>query len=190
MDEDSLIEMTLAECREKMATATAHANHDFATVRTGRASSTLVENIRADYYGVDTPLQQLASFSVPEARLLVISPFDKTSLKEIEKAIMGSDLNLQPNSDGTVIRISFPELTQDRRKEMVKLVHGKAEDARVVVRNARRGARKDLETLEKDGDITTDELDRAEKDLEKITQQAIADIDRLLKTKEQELLEV
>jgi ribosome recycling factor len=182
--------MTLAECREKMATATAHANHDFATVRTGRASPTLVENLQAEYYGTPTPLQQLASFSVPEARLLVISPFDKSAIKDIEKAILNSPLGLQPNSDGSVIRISFPELTQDRRREMVKLVHAKAEDARVVVRNARRAARKDLEALEKDGDITSDELDRAEKDLEKITQQAVADIDRLLQHKEQELLEV
>ncbi|MEY2397688.1 MAG: ribosome recycling factor [Actinomycetota bacterium] len=190
VDDDSLVGMTLAECREKMATATAHANHDFATVRTGRASPTLVENLQAEYYGTPTPLQQLASFSVPEARLLVISPFDKSAIKDIEKAILNSPLGLQPNSDGSVIRISFPELTQDRRREMVKLVHAKAEDARVVVRNARRAARKDLEALEKDGDITSDELDRAEKDLEKITQQAVADIDRLLQHKEQELLEV
>ncbi len=190
MDDDSLIGMTLAECREKMAAATAHANHDFATIRTGRASATLVENLRAEYYGAPTPLQQLASFSVPEARLLVIAPFDKSAIKDIEKAILNSNLGLQPNSDGSVIRLSFPELTQDRRREMVKLVHAKAEDARVVVRNARRGARKDLESLEKEGDINTDELDRAEKDLEKITQQAIADIDRLLQHKEQELLEV
>ncbi|MEY2426988.1 MAG: ribosome recycling factor [Actinomycetota bacterium] len=190
MEDDSLIGMTLAECKEKMAHSTAHASHDFATVRTGRASSTLVENLRAEYYGTETPLQQLASFSVPEARLLVISPFDKAALKGIEKAILASDLGLQPNSDGTVIRIAFPELTQDRRKEMVKLVHAKAEDARVAVRNERRAARKTLEGLEKDGDITTDELDRAEKDLEKITQGAIAEIDRLLAAKEHELLEV
>jgi ribosome recycling factor len=190
MEDDSLIGITLAECKEKMAHSTAHAGHDFATVRTGRASSTLVENLRADYYGTPTPLQQLASFSVPEARLLVISPFDKNAIKDIEKAIANSDLGIQPNSDGSVIRISFPELTQERRKEMVKLVHAKAEDARVAVRNERRSARKSLEGLEKDGDITSDELDRAEKDLEKITQQAIAEIDRLLASKEQELLEV
>lgn len=190
MDDDSLIEMTLAECREKMAATTAHAGHDFATVRTGRASSTLVENLHADYYGTSTPLQQLASFSVPEARLLVISPFDKSALSDIAKAIEKSDLGLQPNSDGSVIRLQFPELTQDRRKEMVKLVHAKAEDARVAVRNERRAARKDLEGFQKDGEITTDELERAEKDLEKITQQAVAEIDRLLELKEKELLEV
>ena len=190
MEDESLIGMTLAETREKMDGAVAHANHDFATVRTGRASSTLVENLRADYYGSPTPLQQLASFSVPEARLLVISPFDKNALKDIEKAILNSDLGLTPNSDGSVIRLTFPELNQERRREMVKLVHAKAEDARVVVRNARRAARKDLEALEKDGDITSDELDRAEKDLEKITQHAVAEIDRLLQAKEQELLEV
>jgi ribosome recycling factor len=190
MEDDSLIGLALAECKEKMSHTVAHANHDFATVRTGRASSTLVENLRADYYGTETPLQQLASFSVPEARLLVISPFDKAALKGIERAIESSDLGLQPNSDGSVIRISFPELTQDRRREMVKLVHAKAEDARVAVRNQRRATRKDLEGLEKDGEITSDELERAEKDLEKITHQAVADIDRLLELKEKELLEV
>lgn len=190
MDEESLVAMTLSETREKMATQIAHAQHDFATVRTGRASSTLVENLRADYYGAPTPLQQIASFSVPEARLLVIAPFDKNAIKDIEKAIANSDLGITPNSDGTVIRITFPELSQERRKEMVKLVHAKAEDARVAVRNSRRGARKDLEGLEKDGEITTDELDRAEKELEKITQHAVGEIDRLLHSKEQELLEV
>ena len=190
MEDESLIGLTLAECKDKMAHTISHASHDFATVRTGRASPTLVENLRADYYGTPTPLQQLASFSVPEPRLLVISPFDKNAMKDIEKAISNSDLGMQPNSDGTVIRITFPELTQERRKEMVKLVHAKAEEARVAVRNERRAARKDLEKLEKDGEITTDELDRAEKDLEKITQQAVAEIDRLLAAKEQELLEV
>ena len=190
MDDDSLIGLTLAECKDKMAHTVSHASHDMATVRTGRASATLVENIRADYYGSPTPLQQLANFSVPEPRLLVISPFDKNAIKDIEKAISNSDLGIQPNSDGSVIRLTFPELTQERRKEMVKLVHAKAEDARVAVRNERRSARKALEALEKDGDITSDELERAEKDLEKITQQAIADIDRLLAAKEQELLAV
>ena len=190
MEDDSLIGLTLAECKDKMAHTVTHASHDFATVRTGRASSTLVENLRADYYGTPTPLQQLASFSVPEARLLVISPFDKNAIKDIEKAISNSDLGIQPNSDGSVIRINFPELTQDRRKEMIKLVHHKAEEARVAIRNERRAARKSLEALEKDGDITSDELDRAEKDLEKITQQAVADVDRLLAAKEHELLEV
>ncbi|MEY2418225.1 MAG: ribosome recycling factor [Actinomycetota bacterium] len=190
MEDDSLIGLTLAECKDKMAQSVSHASHDMATVRTGRASSTIVENLRADYYGTPTPLQQIASFSVPEPRLLVISPFDKNSIKDIEKAISNSDLGIQPSSDGSVIRITFPELTQDRRKEMVKLVHSKAEEARVAVRNERRAARKALEGLEKDGDITTDELDRAEKDLEKITQQSIADIDRLLAAKEQELLAV
>src|SRR4051812_36033298 len=190
MSDDSLIGLTLDECKEKMAHTVSHASHDMATVRTGRASSTIVENLRADYYGSPTPLQQIASFSVPEPRLLVISPFDKNAIKDIEKAITNSDLGIQPNSDGTVIRLTFPELTQDRRKEMVKLVHAKAEDARVAVRNERRAARKTLEGLEKDGDITSDELDRAEKDLEKITHDFVAEIDKMLHTKEQELLQV
>jgi ribosome recycling factor len=190
MDDESLIGLTLAECKDKMAHSISHASHDMAKVRTGRASPTLVENLRADYYGAPTPLQQIASFSVPEPRLLVISPFDKNALKDIEKAIANSDLGIQPNSDGSVIRITFPELTQDRRKEMVKLCHSKAEDARVALRNERRAARKALEALEKDGDITADELDRAEKDLEKITQASIAEVDRLLASKEQELSEI
>jgi len=190
VNDDSLAGAALAEARERMHSAVAHAQHDFATVRTGRASPTLVENLRADYYGADTPLKQLASFSVPEARLLVISPFDKAALKGIEKAIQNSDLGLQPNNDGTVIRINFPQLTEERRKEMVKIVHHKAEEGRVAVRNVRRAIRKDLEGFEKDGDITTDELERAEKDLEKITHDQVAEIDRLLQTKEQELLEV
>jgi ribosome recycling factor len=190
MSDDSLIGLTLDECKDKMAHSISHASHDFATVRTGRASSTLVENLRVDVYGSPTPLQSVATFRVPEPRVLVIQPFDKNTIKDIEKAIANSDIGIQPNSDGSVIRIIFPELTQDRRKEMVKLVHSKAEEARVAVRNERRAARKALEGLEKDGDITSDELDRAEKDLEKITQQAIADIDRLLAAKEHELLEV
>jgi ribosome recycling factor len=190
MDDESLIGLTLDECKDKMAHTVSHASHDMATVRTGRASSTLVDNLRADVYGSPTPLQQIATFKVPEPRVLVIQPFDKNTIKDIEKAISNSDLGIQPNSDGNVIRLTFPELTQERRKEMVKLVHAKAEDARVAVRNERRAARKALEGLEKDGDITSDELERAEKDLEKITQQAIADIDKLLAAKEQELLAV
>src|SRR2546421_9210008 len=117
MEDESLIGLTLAECKDKMGHTVSHASHDFALVRTGRASATLVENIRAEYYGAPTPLQQIASFSVPEPRLLVVSPFDKTALKDIEKAIANSDLGIQPNSDGTVIRLTFPELTQERRKE-------------------------------------------------------------------------
>ena len=136
------------------------------------------------------PLQQLASFSVPEARLLVISPFDKSSIKAIEKAIQNSDIGINPANDGQVIRLAFPPLTEERRKELVKLVRHKAEEGRVAVRNVRRSVRHDLEALEKDGDISSDQLERAEKDLEKITHEFVVEIDRVLQHKEQELLEV
>ena len=189
MDE-SLVAAVQDDTREKMHKAVAHAQSEFQSVRTGRATPNLVEKLMVDYYGSSVPLQQLAGFSVPEARLLVIAPYDKSSLQAIEKAIQNSDLGMNPSNDGNVIRLSVPQLTEERRKEMVKRVHHMAEDARVAVRNVRRAARKDLEALEKDGDITTDELDRAEKELEKITHEYVAEIDRMLQHKEQELLEV
>ena len=189
-DDDSLVGAVLGDAREKMAKAVAHAQHEFSTVRTGRASPALVEDLRIDYYGTDVPLKQLAGFSVPEARQLVIQPYDKSSLGAIEKAIQNSDLGMNPSNDGNVIRLNEPALTEERRKEMVKKVHHQAEEGRVAVRNQRRAARKDLEALEKDGDISSDELDRAEKDLEKITHDYVAEIDRLLQQKEHELLEV
>lgn len=189
MDE-SLVAAVQDDTREKMHKAVTHAQSEFQSVRTGRATPALVEKLKVDYYGSETPLQQLAGFSVPEARLLVIAPYDKSALQAIEKAIQNSDLGMNPSNDGNVIRLSVPQLTEERRKEMVKRVHHMAEDARVAVRNVRRAARKDLEALEKDGDITTDELERAEKELEKITHEHVAEIDRMLHTKEQELLEV
>jgi len=188
--DDELVEAALEDSREKMAKAVAHTQADFATIRTGRAVPALVEKLRIDYYGTDVPLQQLAGIQVPEARLLVITPYDKTSLKTIEKAIQNSDLGINPNNDGTVIRLTFPPLTEERRKEMVKVVHHKAEDGRVAVRNLRRAARKDLEALEKGGDISSDQLERAEKELERITHEYVAEIDRMLQHKEQELLVV
>ncbi len=189
MDE-SFVEAVLDDSREKMAKAVGHTQADFGSVRTGRAAPVLVEKLRIDYYGTEVPLQQVAGIQVPEARLMVITPYDKSSLKAIEKAIQQSDLGINPSNDGTVIRLVFPALTEQRRKEMVKVVHHKAEDGRVAVRNVRRTARKDLESLEKDGDISADELDRAEKDLEKLTHEYVAEIDRLLEHKEKELLSV
>ncbi len=189
MDE-SFVEAVLDDCREKMAKAVGHTQTDFGGVRTGRAAPVLVEKLRVDYYGSEVPLQQLAGIQVPEARLMVITPYDKSSLKSIEKAIQQSDLGINPSNDGTVIRLVFPMLTEQRRKELVKVVHHKAEDGRVAVRNLRRSARKDLESLEKDGDISSDELDRAEKDLEKLTHEYVAEIDRMLENKEKELLSV
>jgi ribosome recycling factor len=173
-----------------MAKAVGHTQSDFGGVRTGRAAPVLVEKLRVDYYGTEVPLQQLAGIQVPEARLMVITPYDKSSLKTIEKAIQQSDLGINPSNDGTVIRLVFPMLTEQRRKELVKVVHHKAEDGRVAVRNLRRSARKDLESLEKDGDISSDELDRAEKDLEKLTHEYVAEIERMLENKEKELLSV
>jgi ribosome recycling factor len=188
--DDSFVEAVLDDSREKMVKAVAHTRADFGSVRTGRAAPVLVEKLRIDYYGSEVPLQQVAGIQVPEARLMVITPYDKSSLKAIEKAIQQSDLGINPSNDGTVIRLVFPTLTEQRRKELVKVVHQKAEDGRVGVRNVRRGARKDLESLEKDGDISSDELDRAEKDLEKLTHEYVAEIDRMLEHKEKELLSV
>jgi ribosome recycling factor len=183
-------DMVVEDCHDKMRKAVEHLKGEFAAVRTGRASPSLVEKLLVDYYGSPTPLQQLAGFSVPEPRLLVISPYDKGSIKAIEKAIQTSDLGITPGNDGTVIRLAFPQLTEERRRELVKVVKHRAEEGRVSVRNVRREARRDLEALEKDGDIGKDDLDRAEKDLEKHTHTVVAQIDDLLAHKEKELLEV
>jgi len=183
-------DMIVEECRDKMRKAVSHLKDEFGAVRTGRATPGLVEKLKVDYYGSEVPLQQLAGFTVPEPRVLVISPYDKASIKAIEKAIQGSDLGINPSNDGTVIRLVFPQLTEDRRKELVKVVKHRAEEGRVAVRNVRRQARHDLEALEKDGDISRDELERVEKDLEKHTHDVIAEIDELLGHKERELLEV
>lgn len=187
---DELISAALEECREKMNKAVDHAKADFATVRTGRAAPALIEKLRVDYYGAEAPLQQLAGFQVPEPRVLVVLPYDKGALKAIEKAIAASDLGINPSNDGTVIRLVFPELTTERRKDLAKVVRHRAEEARVAIRNVRRAARHDLEALERDGDVSVDELDRAEKDLEKVTHEMIAEIERLLASKEKELLEL
>jgi ribosome recycling factor len=183
-------DMVVADCRDKMAKAITHLKEEFAGVRTGRASAGLVDKLRVDAYGSEMTLQQIAGFSVPEPRVLVISPYDKGTIKAIEKAIQSSDLGITPNNDGQIIRLVFPALTEDRRKELVKVVKQRAEDAKVAVRNVRRQARHDLEALEKDGDLSRDELDRAEKELEGQTQKVVAEIDELLQHKEQELLEV
>jgi ribosome recycling factor len=190
MTDDGLTAVVLDDTREKMAKAVDHVRTEFAGVRTGRANSALVESMVVDYYGTPTPLRQLAGFSVPEAMLLVISPYDKSSLGAVEKAIQASDLGINPSNDGTVIRLAFPPLTEERRRELVKVVRHKAEEGRVAVRNLRRSARHELEALEKDGDLSSDELDRAEKELERLTHDQVAGIDELLAHKEQELLTV
>jgi ribosome recycling factor len=189
-DGEQMRAMVMDDCADKMHKAVTHLQSEFAAVRTGRASSVLVEKLKVDYYGSEVPLQQLAGFGVPEPRVLVITPYDKGALKSIEKAIQQSDLGVNPSNDGTIIRLNFPELTEDRRKEFVKMVKHRAEEGRVAVRNVRRQARHELEALQKDGEIGEDELERAEKELEKRTHEVIAEIDRLLEHKEAELLEI
>jgi ribosome recycling factor len=187
---EELGQVVLDEAREKMVKAVDHAKAEFASVRTGRASPALVESLMVDYYGTQTPLRQLASFSVPDAMLLVVSPYDKGSLGAIERAISASDLGINPANDGNVIRLAFPPLTEERRRELVRVVRHKAEEGRVAVRNLRRAARHELESLEKEGSLTADELERVEKELEKLTHGQISLIDELLSHKERELLEV
>jgi ribosome recycling factor len=185
-----LVDAVLEEAKEKMAKAIEHTLVEFGGVRTGRASPAFVEKMVIDYYGSEVALQTIAGFTVPEARMLVIQPYDKGAIKAIEKAIQHSDLGVNPSNDGQVIRLSFPPLTAERRKDYVKMVKHMAEEGRIAVRNLRRAARHDLESLEKDGDISSDDLDRAEKELEKVTHARIADIESALEHKEKELTEV
>ncbi|HEV3227602.1 MAG TPA: ribosome recycling factor [Acidimicrobiales bacterium] len=185
-----LLDLVLSEHDDKMRRAVEHAKAEFSTVRTGRASSSLIEKLPVEYYGSTVPLQQLASFSVPEARLLVVNPFDKGSLPAVEKAIRNSDLGLNPSNDGVIIRLVFPQLTEERRRELVKRVKHQSEEGKVAIRNLRRAARHEFESLVKDGDATEDELARAEKELDKLTHAHEAEIDSALDQKERELLEV
>ncbi len=185
-----MIDETQLEAMEKMDKAVEHTLHQFATVRTGRASPALVERINVDYYGAPVPLQQLASISVPEARQLLIKPHDRNALEAVERAIRDSDLGVNPNNDGISIRLSLPQLTEERRKEYVKVVKHMAEEGRIAVRGARREARKTMENAERDGEISADELERAEKELENVTHEHVAHIDDALHNKEQELLEI
>jgi len=190
MNNESLVDDALKEGRVKMEKAVAHTASELATFRTGRATPVLVEKLKVDYYGTETPLQQLAGFTVPEARQLVIHPYDKNTIGAIEKAIQSSELGINPSNDGQVIRLTFPQLNEERRKELVKLVHHKAEEGKVAVRAIRRLIRQELEAFEKKGELSADDLERAEKVLETITHEFTAQIDTLLSHKEQELLEV
>ncbi|WP_026532094.1 ribosome recycling factor [Arthrobacter sp. H41] len=185
-----MIEETLLEASEKMDKAVDVAKDDFATVRTGRANAAMFSKITVLYYGSPTPLQQLASFQNPEARTLLITPFDRSSLNDIERALRDSDLGANPSNDGNVIRVVLPELTQERRKEYVKLVRTKAEDAKISIRNIRRKAKDGIDKAVKDGDAGEDEGSRAEKELDSRTKSHTDTIDELLKRKETELLEV
>lgn len=178
------------DTRDRMRKAIEHLQGEFASVRTGRASAALVEKLMVDYYGSEVPLQQLAGFSVPEPRVLIVSPYDKGAMSAIEKAIQASDLGISPGNDGNVIRLVFPALTEERRKELVKIVKQRAEEARVSIRNVRRQARHDLEQDEKQGDLSEDDLDRIEKDLDKLTHDFVEEVEHLVGNKEQELMEV
>lgn len=183
-------EEVLRDAESKMQRAVAHNREDLASIRTGRASPTLLNRITVDYYGTQTPLNQVANISVPEPRLLVIAPYDPNSIKEIEKAIQASDLGIQPNNDGQVVRLAFPELTQERRQEMTKLAHLRAEDGRVAVRSVRQHAKQELQRMKKDSVLSEDEERGAEKRLQDLTDKYVAEVDENLKRKEQELSEI
>jgi ribosome recycling factor len=185
-----LIDLALEEAGEKMAGAVAHTRSEFSKVRTGRPNPALIEKLPVEYYGSPVPLQQLASITIPEPRLLAVNAHDKSSVGAIEKAIRNSDLGLNPSNDGVIIRLAFPPLTEERRKELVKKVRDMAEHGRVSIRNARRDARRDLDALAKDGEAGEDEVARGEKELDRITHGHEAEIDRALEQKEAELLEV
>ncbi|WP_394942058.1 ribosome recycling factor [Psychromicrobium sp. YIM B11713] len=185
-----MIEETLLEAEEKMDKAVEVAKEDFSSVRTGRANPSLFSKVMVDYYGTPTPLQQLASFSVPEARTLLISPYDRSALADIEKALSNSEVGANPSNDGNVIRVVIPELTEERRRDYVKIVRSKGEDAKVSIRNIRRKAKETLDKIVKDGDAGEDEGSRAEKELDSLTKSHTDNIDELLKRKEAELLEV
>ncbi|SKC78748.1 ribosome recycling factor [Krasilnikoviella flava] len=185
-----MIDDTLLEAEDKMDRAIEVAKEDFAGIRTGRANAGMFSKITVDYYGAPTPLQQLASFNIPDARTVLISPFDKGSMTTIEKALRESDLGVNPSNDGNAIRIVMPALTEERRRDYVKMAKTKAEDARISVRNVRRKAKEELDRIVKDGEAGEDEVARAEKELESLTKKHVEAVDQLLAGKESELLEV
>lgn len=184
------VDTSLKDADHKMEQALVHMREDLASVRTGRASGAVLTRIMVEYYGSPVPLNQLASVNVPEPRLLVVQPFDKNSIAQIEKAIQQSDLGITPSNDGQVVRLAFPPLTEERRKELVKQVHHRAEEGRVAVRNVRRHAKDDMEKLEREHSISEDELSRGEKELQKLTDRYVAEIDEIQRHKESELMEV
>jgi ribosome recycling factor len=187
---NSLINDFLDEAGGRMAKSVESTRNEFSTVRTGRASPLLLDRIQVDYYGAVTPLNQLSQVSATEARLLTITPYDKSSIKTIEKAILESDIGLTPNNDGNVIRLQVPELTEERRRELVKIVHNIAEQGKVAIRNIRRDVMHDLRELKSEGEVGSDDEHRAESELQKLTDDRIGEIDKLLAGKEEEILEV
>jgi ribosome recycling factor len=185
-----MIDELLQDAREHMDKSVDATRHKFGSVRTGRASTALLDRITVDYYGAQTPLKQLATVSAPEARLLTVQPYDKSSIKGIEKAILESDIGLTPNNDGQIIRLQVPELTEERRKQLVKVVRGLAEEGKVAIRNIRRDTMHDLRELRDAGEAGSDDEHRAEEALQKLTDEKVKDLDNLLKAKEEEILEV
>ncbi len=185
-----MIDETLLEGEEKMEKAVSVAKESFSAIRTGRAHPAMFSKVTVDYYGTPTPLNQLAGFTVADARMIVIAPYDKSSLRSIEKAIRDSDLGVNPTDDGTVIRVTVPQLTEERRRDYIKVARNEAEETRVSIRNIRRHTKEALDKLQKDGEVGEDDVRRAEKELDDLTHKYVAQVDELLKNKETELLEV
>jgi ribosome recycling factor len=190
MAAENLIDELLEDARERMVKSAEAAHHEFSTVRTGRASPALLDRVVVDYYGAPTPLNQLATISVPEARLITVQPYDKSSIKAIEKAINESDVGLNPSNDGNIIRLAVPELTEERRRELVKVVRHLAEEGRVAIRNVRRDTMHQLRELKSEGEASSDDEHRAEVELQKLTDTRVSDLENVLKAKEKEILEV
>jgi ribosome recycling factor len=190
MATENLIDELLADARERMVKSAEAAQHEFSTVRTGRASPALLDRVVVDYYGAMTALNQLATISAPEARLITVQPYDKSSMKAIEKAINESDIGLNPSNDGNIVRLVVPELTEERRRELVKVVRNLAEEGRVAIRNVRRDTMQHLRELKAEGEASSDDEHRAEVELQKLTDSRVGDLDSVLKAKEKEILEV
>jgi ribosome recycling factor len=190
MSDAEIIDELLADARERMSKSVESMRHEFGSVRTGRASPALLDRVSVDYYGTATPLKQLATVSAPEARMLTVQPYDKGSIKAIERAILESDIGLTPGNDGNLIRLTVPELTEERRRQLVKVVRNIAEEGRVAIRNIRRDVMHDLRELKEAGDAGSDDEHRAEVELQKVTDARVAELDELLKHKEEDILEV
>ena len=185
-----MIADVITDTKTRMAKAIEATKHEFSSLRTGRARPALLEQIRVDYYGTPTPINQLATITVPEPRLLVVQPWDRKMVKDIERGILKSELGLVPSSDGTHVRVPIPSLTEERRKELVKIAHRHAEEGRVAIRNVRREAKEMIEKLEEDGDISEDDAKRGLDELQKLTDKYIADVEALLASKDKEIMEV
>lgn len=190
MADETMIDALLDEAEDRMTKSVESCRNELGTVRTGRASPHLLDRIIVDYYGAETPLKQLANIAASDARLLTVTPFDKNSIGAIEKAILESDVGLTPNNDGNVVRLQIPDLNEERRREMVRVVHGIAEDGRISVRNIRRDVIGDFRDLKKDSEVSEDDERRGESELQKLTDSSTAEIDKLMKAKEAEILEV